>query len=111
MISICAIASKPISYLSPGYPSDGREVRFAESIASARGFIMFAAGLRLIESTSWIRWFSATSRSSSASTDVGVDAATTSATVVTRWSACWGIHGRLASAAVISILLVRHRGR
>jgi 1-acyl-sn-glycerol-3-phosphate acyltransferase len=50
--SISSIASSPISYLSPGYPSDGRDPMPEASSASAFGFITLVAGLRLKHSCS-----------------------------------------------------------
>ena len=50
--SISSIASRPISYLSPGYPSEGREPIPHDRKASAFGFITLVAGLRLKQSFS-----------------------------------------------------------
>ena len=50
--SIYSIASRPISYLSPGYPSDGRDPIPHDRKASALGFITFVAGFKLKQSFS-----------------------------------------------------------
>ena len=50
--SIFSIASRPTSYLSPGCPSDARDPMPEDRSASARGFNIFVAGFKFIESTS-----------------------------------------------------------
>ncbi len=59
--SICSTASRPISYFAPGWPSEGRVPSDDASSASAAGLMTLAAGLRLMQSSSWMVRFSSTS--------------------------------------------------
>ena len=70
MTSISSLATRPVSYLSPGAPSEGRIPRPEASSASARGVVTLGAGLRLKQSCSWssrLRRASASSRAATCS--------------------------------------------